>query len=373
MNPETYHDIVSGDRKGLGPMLIRMALGLVSRFYSFGVGLRNMLYDIGLLPSKTVDCPVVSIGNITSGGTGKTPCAIYVVGKLRELGFKPAIVTRGYGHSDGVAAPGNVHGADSGASDEVMLMARALPETPIVVDKDRVRGARAAIERHDADIIVLDDGFQHRRLKRDIDIVLVDALNPFGYDAILPRGLLREDPANLKRASLIVLSHTDQVGYIEITGIKSRMKSILGGVNPVLSIHQPISLEGVSTSDSFDLEMVNGQKALAYCALGNPESFRETLERLNALVLSFRPYPDHHRFTKEDIDKVQSAAERLHCTFIVVTEKDAVKLRRMEGVAPNTVAVAVEFQLSEGEDQLMELLGTLRPGEPSSQESDHGE
>ena len=353
MKPETYHEIISGDRRGGAAVVTRLFFGGLSKCYSFGVGLRNMLYDMKIFRSTRVGRPVISVGNITAGGTGKTPCVIYLVEKLKAMGAHPAVLTRGYGsRREEVPVPANVHVRGGRFGEEVDLLAHALPSVPIIVDSDRRRGARLAIDRHHADVLVLDDGFQHRRIARDLDIVLIDAICPFGYDAILPRGLLREDPGNIKRASMVILTHADQVGYIEITGIKSRMRSVLKGKAPILAVHRPVSLESLTSTESFDLEMVHGQKVLAYCAIGNGASFRATVEQLEGMIIYFREFRDHHNFTEAEITRLQNRADQMRCTFIVVTEKDAVKLRRMPGLAKNTVAVKVAFEVTEGEEGL---------------------
>ncbi|MFW5798659.1 MAG: tetraacyldisaccharide 4'-kinase, partial [Planctomycetota bacterium] len=181
MKAKRYHEIISGQARGKGAALVRLVLSVVAFFYSFAIGVRNLLYDWKLLPRKSAPCPVVSIGNITAGGTGKTPCVIFVVRKLIARGAKPAVVTRGYGpplQADEV--PPNVVASGGRFGEEVALLARELPQIPIVVDPNRARGAAKAVAEHGADVVVLDDGFQHRRLKRDLDIVLIDAMRPFG-------------------------------------------------------------------------------------------------------------------------------------------------------------------------------------------------
>ena len=199
-----YRSVISGERAGAWPAILRFGFEVMSWGYGVGVGVRNALFDWKVLKEVRLPVPVISVGNITTGGTGKTPTVIMLVKELQKLGRKPAVLTRGYG------AP-KLAGGLRGKSDEVMVIEHECPGVPVVVNGDRVAGGREAIEKHGADVLVMDDGFQHRRLARDLNIVLVDATEPMGIPGLLPRGTWREPPHNLKRANMIMLTRCEQV------------------------------------------------------------------------------------------------------------------------------------------------------------------
>ncbi|MGH7376234.1 MAG: tetraacyldisaccharide 4'-kinase, partial [Candidatus Methylomirabilales bacterium] len=200
---------------GAGGVLLRAGLRIASWAYGTAVVARTAAYRARLLATHRVPCPVVSVGNLTAGGTGKTPCVIFLARHLQQHGFRPAILLRGYGRRGGtgllVASAGQgllVPAAEAG--DEASLLAEVLPGVPVILAADRVRGAEVALSRCGADLLILDDGYQHLRLQRDLDILLLDARSPFGSGALLPRGLLREPPAAADRADLVILTRADQ-------------------------------------------------------------------------------------------------------------------------------------------------------------------
>ncbi|MBN1393798.1 MAG: tetraacyldisaccharide 4'-kinase, partial [Pirellulales bacterium] len=199
LNPGSFRDLVGGRRRGPGASLLRGALRTAEPCYAAAARLRNWMYDAGVKKVHKVDAPVVSVGNITLGGTGKTPMVRRLARWFIARGVRAAVVSRGYGSAAGQM------------NDEALEMRMLLPEVPHLQNPDRVAAAREAIEKLDAQLIILDDGFQHRRIARDLDIVLLDALNPFGFDRVFPRGLLREPLSGLRRADAVVLSHADLI------------------------------------------------------------------------------------------------------------------------------------------------------------------
>src|SRR5688572_24546059 len=226
-------------RGGAAVELLRVPAAL----FGAAAGLRRALYDLGWLPTERLDAPVISVGNLCAGGTGKTPMVAWIVRELTRRGRRPGIVSRGYGAPNGVA------------NDEARLLAEALPEVPHVLDRDRARGGRELVGRH-VDVIVLDDGFQHRRLRRDLDLVLIDATRPWGLDGrsaaaapLLPRGLLREPPAALSRAHAAVITRADQASDGELVELRREIARVAPGIALASAIHAPARLrnfEGAS-------------------------------------------------------------------------------------------------------------------------------
>lgn len=197
MNPETFHAIIRGERRGVLAFVARVGLRIASWPYRLGVVFRNSAFDRGWKHTFTAAVPVISVGNLTLGGTGKTPCVEYIAQLLRNAGTRPVILSRGYG-------------TEHGRNDEAMVLEENLPDVPHLQDPDRVALAMTAVEELDAEVLILDDGFQHRRLNRNLDIVLIDATRPLNRESMFPRGLLREPIRSLNRAHVLILTRCDQ-------------------------------------------------------------------------------------------------------------------------------------------------------------------
>ena len=222
-----FRDIVSGRRQGFGAALWRAGLGLAETPYSLGVRWRNHRYDVGKAGVVRVEVPVISVGNLTLGGTGKTPMVEWLARWFRSHDVRVAIVSRGYGAVDG------------GQNDEARELEEKLPDVPHLQDPNRAAAARVAIDELATQLIVLDDGFQHRRLGRDLDIVLIDAVEPFGYDRVFPRGMLREPLSGLRRADVIGLTRADVVNETRRREIRTRVQAIQPQATWVELAHQP--------------------------------------------------------------------------------------------------------------------------------------
>src|SRR5262249_45410270 len=251
-----------GAGAGLWPRMQRAGLRTLSLGYRLGVAMRNKAFDRGWLAIHKAAVPVVSVGNLTLGGTGKTPCVEYVARFYRQLDLRVAILSRGYG-------------SGQGRNDEALLLEEALPDVPHLQGPDRVALARAAVEELESEVLVLDDGFQHRRLARDLDLVLLDATCPWGHGALLPRGLLREPASALRRAHAVLLTRCDQVGPEARQAIRSRVARLAPGVPVLESVHRPEGL--VNGGATADLDLLRQRPVAAFCGIGNPEAFRRTL------------------------------------------------------------------------------------------------
>ncbi len=322
-------------------------LRLASWPYALAVWGRNKLFDWGLKARKQASVPVVSVGNLTLGGTGKTPCVEYVAGFFRQHDIRVAILSRGYRAGAG----------DMGRNDEAMLLEENLPDVPHLQDRDRAAIAAVAVEELESEMLVLDDGFQHRRLARDLDIVLIDATNPWGYGFLFPRGALREPTRYLGRAGLVMITHGDRADSNALEEIRQCIKR---HTNAPISVtrHQPREL--TNPAGVADLETLRGRPVAAFAGIGNPKAFRQTLEGLGATVTELRVFPDHHNYTKEDVQDLQQwASERVPNAIIATTQKDMVKLRIPELAGRPLWAVRIGLEFIEGQEEFDKNLRAL--------------
>ncbi len=299
--------------------------------YECVVVLRNLFFDLKLSRTERVGVPVISVGNITAGGTGKTPVAELVANTLERMNIRAAIVSRGYGRttqglrevSDGSSLKATVR--ESG--DEAFQLAARLPKTAVVVDERRVRGARHAIESLKANAIVLDDGFQHRSLHRDLDIVLVDATQSPFQTMMIPAGFRREPLGALKRADVVILTKVRPGENIDRLGeqIRSRSDAAI-----MTSSYRVTSFRRAKTKFRVDLNSVRGKHAVAFCGIGRPESFKQSLEEIGIHVDSMIAFNDHHWYSTSDLERIVAEQEKWKAEFIVSTEKDFVRIPRSD-------------------------------------------
>jgi tetraacyldisaccharide 4'-kinase len=312
--PHAYGALVSGQARGVGPALARSGLWGAGLLYGGAVRLRNALYDRGWLQVSRVEVPVISVGNLTVGGTGKTPCVEYVARFYRGLDLRVAILSRGYG-------------AQAGPNDEALVLERNLADVPHLQGANRAALAATAVEELESEVLVLDDGFQHRPLARDLDLVLVDATNPWGHGHLLPRGLLREPRIGLRRADMIVLTRCDQVGTLERGRLREELARLAEHAEVAETEHRPLEWLNADGCTA-PLTMTAHRPVAAFCGIGNPDAFRRTLELLGSTPADFRVYPDHHAYTRADVDELRTWAGRQPPEAVVVTtQKDLVKLR----------------------------------------------
>jgi tetraacyldisaccharide 4'-kinase len=309
----TFRELVSGKRRGLGASLARGALRIAEVPYSFVVGRRNRQFDAGNRPVERVAVPVISVGNITLGGTGKTPMVEWVCRFLGDRGARVAIVSRGYGKRDGAA------------NDEALELAQKLPDVPHVQNPDRVAAATAAIKKHKCQAIVLDDAFQHRRIARDLDIVLLDSQEPFGFDHVFPRGTLREPLGGLARADCIALSRADMLVPENRNRIRQRALGLAPRALWAECVHKPNALVTASGSE-LPLNTMRGHRVAAFCGIGNPAGFRHTLASCGYEVSLFQEFADHHAYPRTDVASLTDWADQAEVAAVICTHKDLVKL-----------------------------------------------
>jgi tetraacyldisaccharide 4'-kinase len=293
---------------------------------------------------------VVSIGNLTLGGTGKTPCVEYVAALYRRHRLRVAILSRGYG-------------SRGGRNDEALVLEENLPEVPHLQGEDRAALAQEAVDQFQSEVLVLDDGFQHRRLERDLDVVLLDATNPWGYGHLFPRGLLREPPKSLRRAGVIVLTRCDQVDDTVRRRLRERVTSIAVGLPIVETSHRAAMLIDGDRQESIDV--LKGRPVAAFCGIGNPNAFQQTLANLGARVTDFRIFPDHHAYGPPDIEELERwAARQTEECIVVTTQKDLVKLRVPQLGGRPLFALRIAFHIDAGRElfdrKLLEIVSKER-------------
>ncbi len=311
--------------------------------YAGVMRLRNAAFDVGLKKTDRVDVPVIAIGNLTTGGTGKTPIVATVVKLLQELGCRPGIVSRGYR-------------ADStGENDEKRVLAQLCPGVPHEQNPDRVAAAQKLIADDEIDVVVLDDAFQHRRIHRDLNIVLIDATNPFGFGYHLPRGLLRESLSGLKRADIVLITRADAASENTLDEINASVLQHNSGLAGKIlrASFRPTGL--ASHAGSHPLSDVRDTPATVMTAIGNPGAFVNTCRQIGADVVASMFFPDHHHYTKAELQQVREHAAAAGAPLVLTTLKDLVKIPP-ENEDIRAVQIETEFEPDQGRQTLGKLL-----------------
>jgi tetraacyldisaccharide 4'-kinase len=345
LSHRTYLNLISGQTPGYIGIPVRLMLILLSWPYRGIVRLRNDLYSSGLSEAHQVSAVVISVGNLTTGGTGKTPLVIWLCRLLQERQLRCAILTRGYKTPRGQL------------SDEPAVLTAQCPGIPIIINPNRVEGAAEAICRHDAQVLVMDDGFQHRHLARDLDIVAIDATSPFGYGRVLPAGLLREPITGLERAHAVVLTRCDQASGAMLQQIEEAIRRVNADLTVARSLHAPA---GIKTADGVEIgiEEVRGSRIFAFCGVGNPQSFFRTVDRLKGVLAGSQVFDDHYRYTDGDLNQIYRQAVERQAALILTTQKDWTKIAKLpipQGHPP-LAYLAVELQITAGAQELTALI-----------------
>ncbi len=343
LNPSTFRAIVSGRRRDLRACIARAFLNLLSFPYRGIVFLRNRLFDRGWRAIHHVDVPVISIGNITLGGTGKTPTVAWLVQWLSARGIKAAIVSRGYKGNSGKQ------------NDEALELAEKLPGVPHIQNPDRLKAAQTAITEHRAEAIVLDDGFQHRRLGRNFDLVLIDASEPFGFEKLFPRGTLREPLTNLQRADAVALTRIDSIATEGRKAIWQRIESLAPGACQIEIAYRPVHLMD-HNGNMTPLSVLDDARVAAFCGLGNPQNFSRMLSQKKWNLLSLREYPDHHHYTAHDAQWLKEHCEAMESAAVLCTHKDLVKIGPLWRSTLPLYGVIIETEITLGSERLEALL-----------------
>lgn len=371
-NFQTYFiDLVhSKEVDGLFPHLIMGILYIFSLIYGLLVNIKLAGYKYGIFKKQKLDCFVISLGNVTVGGTGKTPTAQRLARDIRDMGYRVVILNRGYRakwHGEvGIVSDGKrLHMDAAEAGDEAYMLAKHLPEVPVLIGAERAKTGRYAMEHFGAEVAILDDGYQHWQLERDLDILLVDAVNVFGNGYILPRGTLREPISHISRADICLMTKVDQAAAGSCDYIRETVHRYNPEARIVESVHQPRCFIPLTewyvniASQGIDIAQMRGKRIMAVSAIGNPASFEQTLSDLGAVIIESLRYPDHHDYAMSEMTDIFQQAENAGAEAIVITEKDAVKIpadvaREKWSIPIYVICVEVNFQ--KGSEGLADLL-----------------
>ena len=343
LRPGEFRDLVSGRRRGIRAGLTRGLLRAAEVPYTLTVRWRNRRYDTGRSKIHSAAVPVVSVGNLSLGGTGKTPLVKWIARWFTQRGVRVAIVSRGYG-----AAAGE-------RNDEGLELEQSLPGVPQVQNPDRVAAAKRAVDEFGCQLVLLDDGFQHRRLARDLDIVLLDALEPFGFDHVFPRGTLREPLAGLARANVVCLSRADAISAADREAIRRRVAQLAPQAAWCEVAHAPSGLMNAAGATQ-PLDVLAGRRVAAFCGIGNPAGFKHTLTHTGCDLVAWRGFPDHRAYDEADLAAVSLAAARSDADLIVCTQKDLVKIQREQLGERPLWALTIEMRFLAGQHQLEHAL-----------------
>jgi tetraacyldisaccharide 4'-kinase len=356
LNHDAFRKLISGERTGLSAAFLRSLLGAASTGYSSVISLRNSLYSKGWAKTHAVDVPVISVGNITVGGTGKTPLVIWLYSFLHNKNIRCAILTRGYKTQR------------DRLSDEPATLAKSCPHAKVIVNPDRLTAASHAIHKFNAQLLIMDDGFQHRRLARDLDIVTIDATQPFGYGKLLPAGLLREPLTALNRADAVVITRSDQLIQYKLSQLENKLRSLNPDMIITRAIHNPVCAISVGRKE-ISIEQLKARKIFAFSGIANPNAFVTTIKRCGLNLVGSKTYNDHYHYAAEDIAAIYAQARYCKADLVLSTQKDWTKTALLAPVADDlTFAyLAVELKFLVGEREFIQLIeNTIQGKIPSS-------
>ncbi|HZN68123.1 MAG TPA: tetraacyldisaccharide 4'-kinase [Tepidisphaeraceae bacterium] len=315
--------VMSGEARGGVATLLRVATSAAEPFYSLAASARNRLFDIGAFRSVRLPRPVISVGNITTGGTGKTPLVRWLAAQLHDHGKRVAILSRGY-----KATPGTL-GDEQLMLDRLLNGPGASNKVSIAANPDRVAAATALLrDRPETDLFILDDGFQHRRVRRELDLVVISATSPFGYGRVLPRGMLREPLRGLSRASAFVVTHADAADPAALERIEREVRRH----NPDAPLYRAAHVQSALRRDGGEvvpLDALRERAWFAFCGIGDPLAFLNQLQSAGGRRAGFHAFPDHYNYTPDDVATLKRDAAAAGADVLVTTEKDWAKLSRL--------------------------------------------
>jgi tetraacyldisaccharide 4'-kinase len=344
-------------------------LGAASLAYGAGVLGRKLLYDLKVLPRRRIAAKVICIGNLTTGGTGKTPAVLLAAETLRRRGHDVSIVSRGYGRTapkkDVTVLIDGRHTDWQLCGDEPWMIHQSLNGlgVPVLVCPDRAKAGALAVEMYGSRVVILDDGFQHLKLHRDLDVVLVNARDPFGGRSLLPLGNLREPVSALRRAHLVIVTHADRITAPELAALRDEIHAIHPGVTILESAHKADHLLNVRTEKKHTLAHLKGKPVVAFSGLGDPLSFESQLESLGASLAQTWRYPDHHAYTESELRSVEALRGGLP---LVMTFKDFVRLPASwrELLSGEVLVLGIKLEILKGRNQWIDTLDALAQGGP---------
>ncbi len=350
-------DVMERERLGKAAKFALLPFTAFSKIYCSVMTARRDLYRKGILPSTHVGVPTICIGNITLGGTGKTPLVETTCRIIKEAGVLPSVVSRGYGGElEGqvaiVSDTKRVLLNAVKAGDEPHLLARRLTGIPVVIGAARVKAATEAVAKLGVGAIVMDDGYQHLRIARDLNIVAIDANAPFGNRYCLPRGMLREPPTALKDAHLIILTRAGKLTEAKLEKLRAEIASYNSSAPLLRAFHHPEKVVDLSSGEEMELETLKGRKVVAFAGIGKPEAFFNEVERLGSTLTEAVPFPDHHRFEVEDMEKLVRWAKVTNAEALITTEKDGVRLDEVEKLPLPVWVLTTKMELAQEDESV---------------------
>ncbi len=374
-NTETYLlEVILEQRRGSGATIIRGLLFASSKLFQVAIKTRRFLYNVRILRDSTLGVQVIAVGNLTVGGTGKTPVVEKFARVLRDEGRTVAILSRGYRSKPSpiherllnkillredttpprVVSDGKSLLLDSEmAGDEPYMLASNLKDVIVLVDKDRVKSGRYAIEKFGCDTLILDDGFQYWKLAgRRQDIVLIDRQQPFGNESLLPRGTLREPPSHLSRAKTIFITKSDGNCH----DLRRRISQINPSAAIIECIHHPLYFEDVFSGKREGLELIKGRKIASFSGIAQPESFEQSLVGLGAELVYAKRFADHHRFTQQEVLNAINRGKKRRAEIIITTQKDAVRFPKIDRRDLPIYFVRVEIKILSGAEDFQDCV-----------------
>ena len=367
-------DVILGERRGKRAAILRSVLFALSKIFIGAVKARRFLYNVRILRDSTLGVQVIAIGNLTVGGTGKTPVVEKFARVLQDQGRNVAILSRGYrskpppltkrlwnkllfrGDSTPprVVSDGKSLLLDSEtAGDEPYMLASNLKDVVVLVDKDRVKSGRYAIEKFGCDTLLLDDGFQYWKLRgRRHDVVLIDRQQPFGNEQLLPRGTLREPPSHLARATTIFITKSDG----NTAELRKRIQQYNSTAGIIECIHAPLYFEDVFSGEQKGLELLQGKKIASLSGIAQPESFEQSLIKLGGELVYSKRFADHHRFTQQEILNTINRSKKRQAQAIITTQKDAVRFPKIDRRDLAIYFMRVEIKILSGADGFLDCV-----------------
>ncbi len=370
-------EVILEQRRGTRAAVVRGILYAMSGVFHVAIKIRRFLYNVRILRDSTLGVQVIAIGNLTVGGTGKTPVVEKFARELRDAGRNVAILSRGYRSKptpwhkrlvnkllfrDDTTPPRVVSDGKSllldsdMAGDEPYMLASNLKDVVVLVDKDRVKSGRYAIEKFGCDTLLLDDGYQYWKLQgRRRDIVLIDRQAPFGNERLLPRGTLREPPSHLARASTIFITKSDG----NTAELRKRIAKLNPGAGIIECIHHPLYLEDVFTGQRVELEWLRGRKVASFSGIAQPESFEQSLVNLGAEVMYAKRFADHHRFTQQEVINAINRSKKRQAETIITTQKDAVRFPKIDRRDLPMYFMRVEIKILSGAKDFQDCVSKI--------------
>ena len=353
--------ITSDDNQRYGWFVL--FLSMVSKVYGGVVKLRRNFYKKAVFKSKRLPCSIISIGNITVGGTGKTPMTIYIAKVIKQLGYNVVVISRGYkGKAEkigGIVSDGKaLLMTPEVAGDEPYMMAKRLKDVPVIVGKNRLKAGRQAISKFNPDVIVLDDGFQHLKLQRDLDLVLLDYRNPFGNGHLLPRGVMREPASAILNANVIILTRSDAVNENEMSSPLKKLRFYERNTPVYRTFHHPFVYKIINGEKIIfeknikeilrqNSESIKGRTVFAFSGLADNHDFQQTVKSLRCNLSGHMEFPDHHPYSEKDLKDISAAAKKSMSECLITTEKDYVRMAHKIDWTGDLFVIGIEIDFGE--------------------------